>query len=73
MKCPYCNKEMSVGYIRNGSQPVQWLPDVKKASAFRFSVADGGKSLSNKLSLGGYNAEAFYCDACHVVIAKTEM
>lgn len=72
MKCPYCGKEMSVGYIHNGSQPVQWMPDGKKTSLFRFSTADGGKKLSNKLSLGGYNAEAFYCDACHVVIAKTE-
>ena len=48
------------------------MPDGKKTSLFRFSAADGGKKLSNKLSLGGYNAEAFYCDACHVVIAKTE-
>ena len=72
MKCPYCNKEMSVGYIHNGSQPVLWIPYGKKPSAFRFSATDGGVKLNNKLSLGGYNAEAFYCDACHVVIAKTE-
>ena len=71
MKCPYCNKEMSVGYIHNGNQPVQWIPGNKKPSAFRFSVTDGGVKLNNKLSLGGYNAEAFYCDACHIVIAKT--
>ena len=72
MKCPYCNKEMSVGYIHNGNQPIQWIPNNKKPSAFRFSATDGGVKLNNKLSLGGYNAEAFYCDACHVVIAKTE-
>ena len=72
MKCPYCNKEMLVGYIHNGNQPVQWIPNGKKPSIFRFSAADGGVKLSNKLSLNGYNAEAFYCDACHIVVAKTE-
>ena len=72
MECPYCNKEMSVGYIHNGNQPVQWIPNGKKPSTFRFSAADGGVKLSNKLSLNGYNAEAFYCDACHIVVAKTE-
>ena len=72
MKCPYCNKEMSVGYIHNGSQPVQWTPNGKKPSAFRFSATDGGIKLNNKLSFSGYNAEAFYCDACHIVIAKAE-
>ena len=72
MKCPYCSKEMSVGYIHNGNQPVQWIPNDKKPSTFRFSATDSGVKLSNKLSLGGYKAEAFCCDACHVVIAKTE-
>ena len=72
MKCPYCNKEMSVGYIHNGDQPVQWIPNGKKPSIFRFSAADGGVKLSNNFSLNGYKAEAFYCDACHIVVAKTE-
>ena len=72
MKCPYCNKEMSVGYIHNGNQPVQWIPNGKKPSIFRFLAADGGVKLSNEFSLNGYNAEAFYCDACHIVVAKTE-
>jgi hypothetical protein len=60
------------GYIHNGNQPVQWIPNGKKPSTFRFSAADGGVKLSSQLSRNGYNAEAFYCDACHVVVAKTE-
>lgn len=72
MKCPYCSREMEAGYIHNGNQPVQWIPNGKKPSIFKFSAADDGVKLSNKFSMGGYDAEAYYCDACHVVIAKAE-
>ena len=27
MKCPYCQEEMQLGYIPNGGQPVQWIPN----------------------------------------------
>ena len=39
MKCPYCGMEMQAGYIPNGSQPVQWIPDGEKPSLFSFSIA----------------------------------
>ena len=72
MKCPYCSGEMLVGYIHNGNQPVQWIPNGKKPSIFRFSATDDGIKLDNKFSMSGYRSEAYYCDACHVVIAKAE-
>ena len=72
MKCPCCEREMQKGYFRHVDQPVQWIPNGKKPSIFRFSAADDGVKLSNKFSMGGYDAEAYYCDACHVVIAKAE-
>lgn len=72
MKCPYCDEEMSIGYIHNGNQPIQWLPSGKKPSIFRFSVVEDGVKLNSKLSLNGYCAESYYCNTCHIVIAKTE-
>ena len=44
MKCPYCQKEMLRGYIPNGSQPVQWIPDGEGPSLLSFSVAGTGSS-----------------------------
>lgn len=75
MKCPYCQKEMQFGYLQNGSQPVQWLPDGEKPSMFSFSKAENGVELVNKfapLKANGYKAEANYCPACKVVIAQTK-
>ncbi len=75
MKCPYCQKEMQRGYIPNGSQPVQWIPDDERPSFLSFSVAEQGVPLVNQykpLKANGYIAEAHYCSACKVVIAPTK-
>ena len=74
MKCPCCNKEMMLGYIHNGSQPVQWIPDGKKPSMLSFSTTDEGVTLVNKFApfkTNGYQAEAYYCTNCKLVIAPT--
>ena len=66
MKCPYCGKEMSEGYLYNGKQPNQWLPR---------GITDKGITLKNKFSFfreSGYSAEAFYCYQCRIVIAPAE-
>lgn len=75
MKCPYCQKEMQFGYIPNGQQPVQWIPDKGKPSLLSFSVAEQGVSLINQfkpLKVNGYKAEAHYCSNCKIVIAPTK-
>lgn len=75
MKCPYCNSEMLSGYIPNGNQPVQWLPDREKPSLFSFTIAGKGVALVNEfapLKANGYKATAFYCAECKIVIAPTE-
>ncbi len=73
MKCPYCQNEMSPGYIPDGRQPVQWLPEGKKPSSFAFARAKDGVSLSNFFSLwNGYQATAYYCWQCGIVIAPVE-
>ena len=75
MKCPYCEKEMAVGYIPNGSQPVQWIPDGEKPSHFAFSTSENGITLNNTFSLlkaNGYKAAAYCCIDCGIILALTE-
>lgn len=64
---------MSCGYIYNGRNPIQWIPDGIPPKNFAFKKARKGITLYHKQAsiLNGYSAEAFYCDACRVVIAKT--
>lgn len=73
MKCPYCAKEMLRGYLNNGRQPIHWIPEGKKPAALAFSMAKDGVCLCNTYAMTrGYSAEAYYCDACRLVMAKTE-
>ncbi len=75
MKCPYCNNEMKSGYIPNGQQPVQWLPEGKKPSMLSFQTNDEGVELLNKFKFfkaNGYAADAYFCPNCKLVIAKTK-
>ena len=72
MNCPYCAREMLPGCLHNGDQPVQWLPDGEKPSVFAFAAAEKGVSLLNRSTLRGYQAAAFYCEKCKIVIAPTD-
>ena len=75
MKCPHCGKEMLEGYLYNGQQPIQWLPYGVMPARIKFTKRDEGGDLKNKFSFFkecGYRAEAFHCNACHIIIAPTE-
>ena len=75
MKCPYCDTEMSAGYLHNGNAPIQWHPKGVMPTRIAFTTADKGVTLKNKFSFfkeSGYCAEAYYCCQCHIVIAPTE-
>ena len=75
MKCPYCTKEMKSGFIPNGQQPVQWIPDGGKPSFFSFATSEKGVVLKSKFSIlkaNGYMAKAYYCEDCDMVVAFAE-
>lgn len=75
MKCPYCKNEMLLGYIPNGQQPVQWIPDGERPSLFSFVTSGTGVSLDNKFSplkVNGYKAIAYCCIDCGIVLAPTK-
>lgn len=65
----------AAGYIPNGGQPVQWIPNGERPSALSFSIAEQGVPLINQfkpLKANGYKAEAHYCSNCKVIIAPTK-
>lgn len=73
MNCPYCSKEMRLGYFHNAERPIQWIPDGKKSTILNFAVAEGAVAFGEKYSLiKGYVAQAYYCEECNIVIAKTK-
>jgi hypothetical protein len=75
MKCPYCGKEMSEGYIYNGQQPNQWLPKGVMPARIKFTKRAEGVDLKNTFHFfkeSGYCSEAFHCYGCQIVIAPTE-
>ncbi len=72
MKCPICHLDMTKGYLHNGRQPLEWVPDGKKAGTFTGRFSRDGVPLQNgKFSVWtGYKAEAFYCANCKIVLAR---
>ena len=73
MNCPYCSREMARGYLRDASQPIQWIPEGKRPSIWKFSSVEHGVTMSGEYEFGmGYTAEAHHCAGCGVVIAKTK-
>ncbi len=75
VECPYCGKEMASGFIPNGQQPVQWIPDGEKPSFFSFSKAEKAVTLNNKFSIlkaNGYKAEAYFCIHCKIIISPID-
>ena len=57
-KC-FESKEMQRGYIPNGGQPVQWIPNGERPSVLSFSIAEQGVPLINQfkpLKANGYKA-----------------
>lgn len=63
MKCPYCNNEMSKGYIqcRDG---VTWTPKKQWVAALS-SLGAGAVNLGYNADLSGNStAEAYHCDKC---------
>lgn len=46
MKCPICGKEMSEGYLYNGSQPLQWLPNGVMPARISWTTTDEDVSFT---------------------------
>ena len=72
MKCPYCGKEMTLGYIQN-REGVYWTEKKRKVAAL---LAGGGNTIqlgdltSNPFCMG--ETEAWNCQACKTIIIPYE-
>jgi len=72
MKCPCCEAEMKNGYFYDAVQPIQWIPEGKKPSAFRGGTAKEAVCMGTGSMWKGYRANAAYCQKCGMVILRTK-
>lgn len=72
MKCPYCGKEMREGYFQSGAQPIQWIPKDSKPSIWKTGVAKGAVVMGEGSLMKSYQAEAFCCSSCKIVIVPVK-
>ena len=66
IRCPYCNRELELGYIqcRDG---VTWTPKKQFVAALSF-MGKGSISLSNGATDNAKTVYAYKCDECKKVI-----
>ena len=66
MKCPYCDKEMELGYIqcRDG---VTWTPKKQLVAALS-SLGKGSVSLANITTGNARTVYAYKCGECKKVV-----
>lgn len=67
MKCPYCKKEMELGFIQS-PQEISWKKGDKKPLMGRAQFHEGSVILSKLSFLKGSAVTAFLCRECKKVI-----
>ena len=68
MKCPYCKKEMSAGYIPASKMALMWIPENEKVPPTIYNKTDVGVNLTKVPVLRMQKAKSFYCSDCKIVI-----
>lgn len=72
MKCPFCGKEMRVGYLQ-GFKGVGFSEKIHNSLALWMFKGDFGKKTKDwtPCTPRGYNhITAYYCDDCECVLSK---
>jgi hypothetical protein len=68
MKCPYCEKEMKLGYI-DVYDTLSWSPaGESRRGGTKYAVAKNGIILAKYPLLLPASKEAYYCRACEKII-----
>lgn len=67
--CPYCGKEMNLGYIHQDRYALKWIPEEKNKGALLQWFSKGIK-LTDVTT--GVSVESFYCKECQKIIIDTE-
>ncbi len=73
MKCPFCDKEMTKGFISgDGRSGVYWNDEAEKIS-FVDKIVGVGKVTAAKYTLTQFKIDANYCPDCKKMIFDTEV
>ena len=67
MKCPYCKKEMELGFIQS-PQEISWKKGDKRPLLGRAQFHEGSVILSELSFLKGSAVTSFLCRECKKVI-----
>lgn len=69
--CPFCNKPLSIGYIKTGGEVITWSPNKKRKSIF----SSRWKVEENDIKLGTFHylkddgrVKAYRYDCCKKII-----
>lgn len=67
--CPYCGKEMHLGFIHQDRYAIKWIPEENDKWALLSWLSKGIKltDLTTNSSV-----EAFYCKDCEKIIIDTK-
>lgn len=67
--CPYCNKQMELGYIHGDRYALKWIPkDKDKGTLLQWF----SKGIKLTKPLTNSSIESFYCNNCDKIIIDTE-
>lgn len=53
MKCPYCSRDMNLGYIKAGGEILAWTPEYEKHPWTRWGISRNGVKLGSYSLFGG--------------------
>jgi hypothetical protein len=70
MECPYCNREMTKGYVYGDRYKLKWLPEDKKL--FLGIWANGGVELGQGGNIGRARVKSYMCRSCNKIIIDVE-
>ncbi|OHW61672.1 hypothetical protein EUAN_19920 [Andreesenia angusta] len=68
-RCPYCGKEMHLGFIHQDRRALKWIPEEKDKGPFLQMFSKGIK-LTDSLTTS--SVEAFYCKDCEKIVIDLE-
>ena len=69
MKCPYCGREMKLGFIQGDRYPLKWV-SAEEDKGPLFQWFSKGIKLSDAFK--DNNVESFFCENCKKIIIDVE-
>lgn len=72
MKCPFCEKDMTIGSVSQDRYALKWVPASKDKGLLNFTPLVKGIKLTSMMD--SLTVKVFYCEACRkFVIDQDDM